>query len=336
MKLTSIKPKKGTINNSLIILIVFFALVVCVGAEDFTEFSRPVFSLNIDPPPRLLFSLGDYEVTSVSEHSLVFSPDAGNLCDPVLYDRVVNNFNFDGLYRILFEGKEYFFRFGWQNCSQGLTSFTSLNWANNLKPPRPGQMHFDVVEKGVEQKGTIEISTVGDSIIWWGEGEGLRKFLSLLNPDLKFIGSRTDTYGFGHEGEGGNNSRQVLHRLESIIPCQNYILFIGTNDRFEEEETIKNIQNIIKGLLEKGADRVYLLTILPRTDDIDLRNQRVNKKLREWVSTYKNTKILLVDLEKEFRNTVGWENLLKDGIHPNKQGYKKLVSFIAMKLQVGK
>jgi lysophospholipase L1-like esterase len=106
-------------------------------------------------------------------------------------------------------------------------------------------------------------------------------------------------------------------------------LLIGTNDRFPEEETVKNINLIVSGLLQKKAwNRVYLMTILPRNDSYDERNIRVNQKIRDWVAQTGSDRIRLIDAEIGFRNLPNWRELLPDGLHPSDEGYWQLIEII--------
>ena len=265
----------------------------------------------------------------VTDQSIGFNASAGDLRDPVLYDNQVDNFHFDGLYRASSGGVSWYFRFGDHAFSGGTTQFTFLNWANNNRPAAGGPMEFSVVRKDIPQTGSIELSTVGDSITWGCRGESFRKRLALRNPDLRFMGYRTDTYGYGHEGEGGDDTRKVLARMGRIVPSGNYLLLIGTNDRFPEEETVRNIVLIVSELLKKKAgNRVYLMTILPRSDAIDERNLRVNQQLRDWVAQTGSDRIRLIDAETGFRNLPDWRGLLTDGLHPSDEGYWHLTEII--------
>ena len=291
---------------------------------------RPlVFEMGIGTPPEVVKYLGEYSVDLVTDQSIEFNASAGDLRDPVLYDNQVDNFHFDGLYRASSGGESWYFRFGDHAFSGGTTQFTFLNWANNNRPAAGGPMEFSVVRKDIPQTGSIELSTVGDSITWAGRGESLRKRLAIRNPDIRFVGSHTDTYGYRHEGEGGDDTRKVLARMGRIVPSENYLLLIGTNDRFPEEETVKNINLIVSGLLQKKAwNRVYLMTILPRNDSYDERNIRVNQKIRDWVAQTGSDRIRLIDAEIGFRNLPNWRELLPDGLHPSDEGYWQLIEII--------
>ncbi|MDT8419338.1 MAG: GDSL-type esterase/lipase family protein [Desulfuromonadales bacterium] len=276
--------------------------------------------------PEIIADFGDFTVSRIGSTFIEFDPLAGDLCDPVLYDREVDNFNFDGLYRVRSKSEVYFFRFGWQDCKNGYTRFIHVKWANDIAPATPGTMHFEAVDLPIVQTGSQEVTMIGDSITWNSDGESWRIRMARLNPDLRFIGSRTDTYGYGHEGEGGDGTYRVLDRLPGIVPSDHYLLLIGTNDRFSEEETVLNTQHIVEELLlKKDGARVTVLTLLPREDEFDARVQNVNFALREWAATLDpGGNVKLFDLGAAFRAQPDWQDLLPDGLHPGADGYQRL------------
>ncbi|WP_296936014.1 SGNH/GDSL hydrolase family protein [uncultured Marinobacter sp.] len=286
--------------------------------------------LDFDTPAELVADLGQFLIESASENNIRFDSSEGNICDPTLYDRKVDNFNFDSLYRVTVNNRDYFFRHGWQRCGDESSELLYVNWANGSVAP-PGQWEVSVVQKDIDQDGTSTLVTVGDSITWWGHGQSLRARLDRLKPSFIFTGSRTDGYGYGHDGEGGDNTEKVIDRLDGIPAADYYLLHIGTNDRGDIEETKDNIKFIASSLLQKQSNSVvYLATILPRSDEIDARNASVNSELRSWSQTQPN--VMLVDLESEFRAVANWESYLPDGIHPNAEGYKIIAQILSERL----
>ncbi|MEK8089144.1 hypothetical protein, partial [Thermithiobacillus plumbiphilus] len=74
---------------------------------------------------------------------------------------------------------------------------------------------------------------------------------------------------------------------------------------------------------------VYVMTILPRKDSVDARNQRVNQQLRDWIAAQGNSRIKLLDSEKDFRALSNWSSLVgSDGVHLVPQGYAELAKII--------
>ena len=278
---------------------------------------------------KIIKFLGYYNVEKITQNSIRFSASAGNLADRNWYDYKKENFNVNGIYRIYYKDNEYYFRFGWHQFDYNQTEFIFVNWINGKKPVFPGLMGFEVIDIPVIQTGKKEIAMVGDSIVWSNFGQGLRLNLSKLNPDYKFIGSRTDIYGYSHEGEGGNTTLNVLARLKNINPSDNYTLHIGTNDlSLSPDESFINIKKIIDSLLnKKPGSKVFIMTILPTTDvKRDKRTRKINILIRNYPD-WKN-RVFIIDTEKKFRAVKNWQTLLTDGVHPNAEGYKILARII--------
>ena len=97
---------------------------------------------------------------------------------------------------------------------------------------------------------------------------------------MHFSAARTDVFGYAHEGEGGNNTNQVLARMNGISPSGAYFLLVGTNDRAPPLHTVSNILIIAQLLKEKAATgngvKVFISTLLPRVDQFKERNVKVN------------------------------------------------------------
>lgn len=194
-----------------------------------------------------------------------------------------------------------------------------------------------MIPRGGGLKNTL--SMVGDSITWWQQGEYFRCLLVDNGLKYRFAGSRTDVFGYAHEGEGGNNTEQVLARMNGISPSGAYFLLVGTNDRASPLHTVSNILTIAQLLKEKAATgngvKVFISTLLPRTDQFKERNVKVNVFLRESIRTCGAScaQIKLVDLESGFLSNKAWETLLSsDGLHPNKDGYRFLSELLAREL----
>lgn len=287
-------------------------------------------------------NLGKFKVQSIPKinedfYEIVFSEEAGNLTDPVPYDREFDNFNYDSIYRVKdLNGKYYFFRFGWQEFKNNKTKFSFIRW-NEDKSPSPGNLEFELIKVPKIQTGKIEISTVGDSLTWYFYGQKYRQELLKNYPELKFIGSRTDIFGFGHEGEGGNTTEDVLARMEYILPSDNYILLIGTNDiKLTSDQTFQNIVTIVDNLLLKRENaKVFLLTILPVKNQVDrdIRNSEVNKSLSIHYILNPKKNVFLIDTELEFRKLKNLDLLFTDLTHLNNEGYRILSSFVAKNLK---
>ena len=293
----------------------------------------PVFKLPLLNLPLVSDYLGRFSIDSFAGSKIVFSVSEGDIRDNELYDRRVDNFNYDGLYeRKSLDGDVSYFRFGWQDFQNSNTRFHYVKWANGKKPNTlDGMFDISVANKDICQTGSVNLTIVGDSITWWSNGQHLRRLLHKNNESFNFIGSRTDGFGYGHEGEGGDNSQEVVNRLDAIVESDIYILMVGTNDRNNDISiTLNNIKMIVNGLIKKSSDSVvYVSTILPRNDAQDLVNIGVNKLIREWLLINQDERIRIMDLEVGFRSLENWKDLLPDGLHPSLAGYYALSELIS-------
>jgi hypothetical protein len=289
-------------------------------------------ALRVSYPVHTLGDLGTINFESFGRHKLWLSSSEGNLVDDRLYDRRTDNFNYDGLYRLTKDGKSWYFRHGGQTFNHDNTNRTFLydvQWVDQHYPKKPGKYHVEVVGE-TKPVSLPTFNTVGDSITWWQHGEYLRCMLADAGIGHNFIGSRTDIFGYGHDGEGGDNTRDVLKRIKDIAPSSTYFLLIGTNDRFETRETVDNILKIARALSKKQPNTIVLVsTLLPRSDEFDQRNQKVNDALRQYFKSCTSCdSITLVDTHTAFIKQENWQGLLADGLHPSKAGYLFLAQFI--------
>lgn len=179
---------------------------------------------------KLIKDLGVFTIDSFTNSKIIFDKVEGDITDKILYDNKKDEFNFNGTYKLthLKSSESYYFKFGWQNYDTN-TEFSSVNWLENT-PFDKGKYQIDVVEIPFIQTGNISICTVGDSQTWWSQGKYLRKFMNDLNSDYFFVGSNRDVFGYPHEGEGGNHTKDVVNRLSEIPLADVYTVLLGTND----------------------------------------------------------------------------------------------------------
>ena len=186
----------------------------------------------------------------------------------------------------------------------------------------------------------IPLCMIGDSITWAGEGDTWRKDLLEQLPTLAFVGTHTAALGYSHAGEGGNNTRAVLDRMDEIPACPNYHLLIGTNDGRSPDEAKQQelaracadrIVQIVQGLLAKpGVEHIFLGSILPcETDDPnrDVTNGRVNSILRPQVAELLGPKVIWIEYEQPIRAMPNWGPLIR--LHPTKEGYQVVAKLTA-------
>ncbi|MGL4223108.1 MAG: SGNH/GDSL hydrolase family protein [Shewanella sp.] len=279
--------------------------------------------------------MGEYSFEQFGPSSIRFSKSEGNLTDKVLYDRKKINFNFDGLYKISNASNEWFFRFGGQAYEHdeiGGTFLYDVQWSDGRYPLEGGTYNVDVVLKKKNSNARFaseakKIAMIGDSITWWQKGEYFRCYLTQAGLGFDFVGSRTDTFGFAHDGEGGNKTTDVLKRIKYIPVSDVYFLLIGTNDRYSALETADNIFKIARQLHKKNKkSTVVISTLLPRKDGFNQRNNDVNVILKRDISACSYCK--LIDLGGKI-SKMNWEGLLEsDGLHPNEKGYRELSDII--------
>ncbi len=183
---------------------------------------------------------------------------------------------------------------------------------------------------GIEQPNYFgrTLDTVGDSITWFDDGKYFRCLLRDYGLTYDFKGAHTDPFGFGHDGEGGDTTDLVLQRMTSIAVADGYFLLIGTNDQITPEKTVANIKLIAALLKNKNANStVYISTVLPRTDDLNQRNQKINALLKKQANFC--DKCVLVDLGGMFYSTPNWPNyFLPGGLHPNYKGYELMANYL--------
>lgn len=243
-----------------------------------------------------------------------------------------NLFNIDTLYKMENEKGSAFFRFSEKNFINGSMYLGKLAWVGNKEIITKGRFRFSAVSVRKEPIGKT-LTMVGDSITWWSNGRYLRCLLSKQMTDTNFVGPHTDTFGFGHAGEGGNNTFEILARLNAIQPSDYYFVLAGTNDwaLATPEQSFENIKKIAETLSNKGGT-VIVSTTLPRLDNNDSRNQSLNKLLLSWGGI--GCQCRVIDLYSEFskvqdRNSMYWD----EGIHPTLVGYKHIADILAPRLQ---
>lgn len=275
---------------------------------------------------RMIKELGKYSF-QLTQKGILFDAVHGDLTDTILYDRENDNFNFDNLYKVSANTDSFYFRFGWQSFENGRTELQNLRWVNG-RQPEPGTYFIKAVEIPFQQFGKKRVCTIGDSQTWWSFAADLRKFLKEKNEDLVFVGSRTDINGYPHEGEGGNNTEQVLKRLKYIPEADCYTLLLGTNDwKKPVADTKENIIKIITYLLDKYPHaHINYLTPLPTANK---ERDVFNTRLKEMVTAYLKQvdRVRVIPVGEEMRKNKDWLKtyMTSDGLHANTAG----VAFIA-------
>ncbi|WFB36965.1 SGNH/GDSL hydrolase family protein [Kiritimatiellota bacterium B12222] len=312
------------------------------------EMSRMRDSTNQEASPKdhystqdiaLLYELGPYKI-HVKNHGITFDEQHGEITSPTEYNRLDTEFNFNHIYRITDDSNHsYYFRFGWSSYENDKTYFRNVQWIyNNPPPPSHDFVEYtiSIVDIKFNQVGHTTVCTIGDSQTWWNNAQGLRKSINETFDDIVFIGSNTDTFGYPHEGEGGNDASAVLRRIQHIPSADIYTLLLGTNDwKSDPEVVVIKIQKIIDHLFTLNPDATILyLTPLPTTNTT---RHAFNAELCDLLTTtfeeYKNCAI--VDLRSKMLENEDWATAYfsSDGLHQNVTGVKLMGKLIGEKIQ---
>lgn len=241
-------------------------------------------------------------------------------------------FNLDSLYEMSNGTESARFRINEAYFSKGSSYLGSMAWESGKSFTDPGVYRFFEV-KTRKKVYDQTLTMVGDSITWWSSGRYLRCLLSKQMPGVGFTGPHTDVYGFGHAGEGGNNTKDVLARLKKIQPADTYFILLGTNDWpfASPQRTAANLK-LIANILSRRGGKVIISTLLPRLDEHNARNRKVNKILMSWNGEGCNCEV--VDLYSKFSKIEEPKTLYWDkGLHPNLTGYTHIADILAPKLE---
>jgi GDSL-like Lipase/Acylhydrolase family len=193
----------------------------------------------------------------------------------------------------------------------------------------------------IKTTGQIPLCMIGDSITWAEFGDHWRKELLKHLPNLAFVGSHTACFGYSHAGEGGNNTSQILARMDEIPDCPYYSLLIGTNNNNVQEpgKVIPNAQataeaiiEIVNKLLAKNStEKVFLSSIMPCYTDNPLRdvcNHETSKILRaKFAEVFPAGKVVWVEYEEPVRKVANWEEIIL--LHPTPEGYAVIAEITA-------
>jgi lysophospholipase L1-like esterase len=132
-----------------------------------------------------------------------------------------------------------------------------------------------------------------------------------------------------NRGVGGDESENVLHRLDAVIKLKPsaVLLMVGINDILSNvptQTTVDNVQQTIDALTQAGA-HVYLTLALPGTKRV---SHKIGSKLDELNAAYRKLAtrpdVSLVDFLPAARDRDGFlrEELSTDGIHLTPKGYR--------------
>ena len=155
-----------------------------------------------------------------------------------------------------------------------------------------------------------------------------------------------EEYNVVNSGISGNKTIDLVNRIEKLYEYNPsmVIIQIGTNDlrsNIKDEEIIKNIETIIKGIKKNRKQSIIMIeSIYPINRDMDseywknleveYNNEhiiKVNKKIKKLCDKYQ---IRYIDIYNYILNDKGSlkENYSIEGLHLNDLGYYKVTKVI--------
>jgi len=195
----------------------------------------------------------------------------------------------------------------------------------------------------------LRIMPLGASITWGTESEDGNGYRKVLRDDLVTAGFSVDMVGSqksgdmednDNEGHPGWRIAEVSSAADATIPEQPNVVLInaGTNDCIQNYN-VSTAHERMRSLVEKlfaeiPGTTVVLSTLLPNAvDSVDERVDSVNEKFRELVATLSSSgstaegaegqRIVLAEMNNGY---ITRDELVEDGIHPNKEGYNKMAA----------
>ncbi|MGB5982584.1 MAG: SGNH/GDSL hydrolase family protein [Nonlabens sp.] len=318
---------KKAVKNYLICFVCFLGASSChlqkVEELDYYDFKNE----------EEIKTFGSFQIDKITETKIFFSTKEGDLTDKKLYDGKVDELNFNGTYKLIEKTtkESYYFKFGWQKYNN--TELSHVNWLKDI-PRKAGEFDLKVVSVPFVQFGELKLCTIGDSQTWWGNAKYLRQFMNMKNENFWFVGSNQDVFGFCHEGEGGNHTKDVVKRIDDMPYADIYTILLGTNDyKGNVEESAQNLIYIVEQLKQKNKEaKIYYVTPLPTTNK---ERDTFNKELKDKFLATVDKSIDVIYLGEHIRSLKNWERLFPDGLHANKEGYRLIANYLTSKIKVG-
>ncbi|QAY85411.1 SGNH/GDSL hydrolase family protein [Pseudomonas arsenicoxydans] len=311
-------------------LVLFFVSLSCFSAQQCT--------LQVSSTAKSLYAFGYVNFDEFEESSIWFSPSVGNIVPSNPQEISPTSFNYNTLYRLTDQfGGAWYFRFSGEWFDSGntqRTAFYSVQWSGGQRPTAPGRYLIESVDSIRTQLGALSLTTIGDSMTWFGDAQSLRCYLSAYLPNYKFTGRYTDSFGFGHEGHGGDATSDIIARLPGMAVSDAYFLLIGANDNLSPvDATSRNIGVITDNLLAKNKNaKIYIGTLPPRGDEYADSSVSRNAAIRGWYSTYKNNNsVTLIDINEAMNSVPSpvLRFISPDRIHPNLIGHDLIAQMVS-------
>ncbi|WP_185049247.1 SGNH/GDSL hydrolase family protein [Pseudomonas brassicacearum] len=314
-------------------LLAFFAMFLSINC-----FSVEQCTLQIGSQASSLYVFGSVKLAEISSTYIWFDQEVGNIVPADPQQVSPTSFNYNSLYRLTDQfGSAWYFRFSgewFDSLNTHRTAFYSVQWAWGRWPANPGRYVIETIYSPRTQNGSYRFTTIGDSMTWFSDAQSVRCLFSSYLPNYAFIGSRTDSFGYGHDGHGGDNTGEIIARL-SVVPVSDvYMLLAGANDvEYTPNETAQNIGIIVDKLLEKNSNaKIYVSTLPPRGDQYSAMTIQRNSAIRSWYSeSGKENNVMLIDTDMAMRAIPGALSrfISNDHIHPNPEGYDFIAKLIS-------
>ncbi len=276
--------------------------------------------------------IGRYSIAIANDTSLIFTAkvDAIDGDQDQISSKTLNR---NTLYSVTSGRRRWYFRFAgaYFDPATQRSGLWGMQWANGHPPP--GTYDFSSVNVPDRIDGKTTIATVGDSIVHFGAGEMLRCLLAdKLGTGFAFVGTKTDVYGFHHEGHGGDGIQDIEARISSIPPADIYYLHVGANNLegiSDPNVFVKKLAGLVRELATKEpGSRILIATILPsRNPEYDAKIVPLNAAYRRFIAACERCE--LVDEAKLFRSLPDWRSLFRDDLHPHERGYELLSEILA-------
>lgn len=149
--------------------------------------------------------------------------------------------------------------------------------------------------------------------------------LPVDSNDVVFIGDSqieaipiTEIFGtdFKNRGIAGDNSKDVLNRIDCVLPARLIYLAVGIND-ISNNVPLDSLKMNIERIAGKAGGKLIIQSVLPTSGEYKEDSKKV-VAFNHWLQTYCAAKgIRFVDLDHVFTNM---DSLTVDGLHLNKKG----------------
>jgi len=279
------------------------------------------YTYTIDNGFTLVSDMGTFAIEEIMPHWIKFNSLIGDVSGSFLFDELYEVRGSLGAWQFRFNGKVH------NHDGANRTLLYNVQWNNGAYPTQGG--YYNVRHLASERLPIYgrTLCMIGDSITWWESGGWFRQVLRSKGLKYDFSGNHIDIFGARHAGEGGSSSQAVIDRLATIPTSDSYFILIGTNDR--DIDTIANIQYIIGALRARECcSKIYISTLLPRTDAFNSMVNTINTQLRSLTLGYR---VYLIDSNSLLTGTNFLSNL-NDTLHPSLAGYEILCDVLAPRI----